>query len=63
MNEHRATEVAFKNGYKKGAMDVFADIERTLPNDFPFLGTAVAVYLAELKKKYTKESTENENQN
>ena len=34
------------------AREIFAEIDRTLPNDFPFLGTAVAVYLAELKKKY-----------
>lgn len=39
------------------AREIFAEIERILPNDFPFLGTAVAVYLSdsELKKKYIGE--------
>jgi hypothetical protein len=28
MNEHRATEQAFKNGYKKAAEEIFEEIEK-----------------------------------
>lgn len=27
MNEHHATEIAFKNGYEKAVNEIFADIE------------------------------------
>ena len=43
-----------ENAKQEVAREIFEEIERTLPNEFPFLGTAVAVYLAELKKKYTE---------
>ena len=44
----------YENAKSEVAREIFEEIERTLPNEFPFLGTAVAVYLAELKKKYTE---------
>jgi hypothetical protein len=28
MNEHDATEIAFKNGYEKAVKEIFAEIER-----------------------------------
>ena len=34
MNEHDATEIAFKNGYQKGAMDVFAEIEKVIDEKY-----------------------------
>ena len=51
MNEPDATEIAYKNGYKKGAMDVFEEIEKLhlhVTNEFDLRR------YAELKKKYTE---------
>jgi hypothetical protein len=38
------------------AREIFEDIQRNLMDNFPFLGTATATYLDELKKKYTGET-------
>ena len=55
--EEKAKAIAEHEQHIKAdvAREIFEDIQRNLPNDFPFLGTAVAVYLDELKKKYTGE--------
>ena len=56
MNEYDATEIAYKNGYEKAVQDVFADIEREIKNH----GITYAQRkIAELKKKYTKQTIEN----
>ena len=60
MNEHYATEIAYKNGYKKAAEEIFAEIEDDA--DFLFDGFRNIVVLterdfAELKKKYTEGET------
>jgi hypothetical protein len=56
MNEHDATEVAFKNGYKKAVEDIFADIEFDIRQlDFDREETrAIAIegVIANIKKKY-----------
>lgn len=55
MNEHDATELAFKNGYEKGKQEVAREIERI------FDGKKYVPYplyeIVELKKKYTEEKT------
>ena len=53
MDKNKATEIAFKNGYKKGAMDVLGFIELTMNE----MGYVDNIDLELLKKKYT----ENEN--
>lgn len=51
MNEHDATEIAYKNGYNQAVQDVFSDIEREIKNH----GITYAQRkIAELKKKYTE---------
>jgi hypothetical protein len=57
MDEHTATEIAYKNGYKKAAEEIFAEIDTMIfgsiiPNDCAIISIAK---LAELKKKYTEE--------
>lgn len=60
MNEHHATEIAFKNGYKKAASEIFEEIERLLYLNYLqgdiFIGKYFDAELendiAELKKKY-----------
>lgn len=53
MNEHDATEIAFKNGYEKAAREIFEEIEREIKNH----GITYAQRkIAELKKKYTEEA-------
>ena len=58
MKEHDATEIAFKNGYKQGAMDAFAEIEKILRYR-GLMGrlnvTALYSDYVELKKKYTED--------
>lgn len=55
MNEHDATEIAFKNGYKKAATEIFkgiAEIADQLMNS-PYYSIGDAIHdIAELKKKY-----------
>ena len=36
MNEHKATEIAFKNGYKKAAKEIFEEIEQKIERDIKF---------------------------
>lgn len=62
MDRHDATEIAFKNGYKKAAREIFEEIEKYMVvfgdrnlSSF-FRGISYKAF-AELKKKYT----ENEN--
>lgn len=52
MNEHDATEIAFKNGYKQAVRDIFEEIERETKNHGI---TYTQRKIAELKKKYTEE--------
>ena len=60
MNEHRATETAFKNGYKKAAEDIFAEIElalnlsRCYGDSGIYFEYSLEPDIAELKKKYTE---------
>lgn len=49
MDGYTATEIAFKNGYKKGAMDVLEFIELTINE----IGYVDDIDLELLKKKYT----------
>ena len=63
MKEHDATEIAFKNGYKKAVEDVFEDIEKCMEHDYI---STIGVYkgslelrIAELKKKYTEGKDDN----
>lgn len=52
MTEHDATEIAYKNGYKKAVEDIFEEIERETKNH----GITYAQRkIAELRKKYTEE--------
>jgi hypothetical protein len=57
MNEYHATEIAFKNGYKKAAEEIFEEIDRAVENAELEWGTIFGVKLciAELKKKYTED--------
>lgn len=59
VNIEDAPCVDFEEIKTECAKEIFEEIERKLPNDFPFLGTAVAVYLEELKKKYTEKGGNN----
>lgn len=58
MNEHDATELAFKNGYKKCALDIFEEIEKSC-RTFGVYG--VHGYLTDdilkLKQKFTEEQS------
>ena len=66
MNEHDATEIAFKNGYEKAVREIFEEVEKIiLENTYPYftkdgkpcnIWKAISGYdaLAELKKKYTE---------
>ena len=55
INEHDATEIAYKNGYKKGVMDVFAEIEKhAIPTTSKTMLIISQFTFAELKKKYTE---------
>ena len=52
MKEHDATEIAFKNGYKKAAEEIFEELERLhlhITNEFDLRR------YNELKKKYTED--------
>jgi hypothetical protein len=73
MNEHDATELAFKNGYKKGARDVLDEVEKNILSikvdstnlditygAFLAIHNYVAHALAELKKKYGGMTNESE---
>ena len=58
MNEHDATETAFKNGYKKAAREIFEEMEKYFVTGttmdrrvIHYIGVAT---FAELKKKYTE---------
>ena len=58
MNEYDATEVAFKNGYKKAAEEIFEEIEKRMLDGeiggkYPTHLISPDTY-AELKKKYTE---------
>ena len=59
MDEHTATEMAFKNGYKQGTVDaaqkIFAEIEKALEKN-KFKGVSYFLNdFVELRKKYTEE--------
>ena len=61
MNEHDATEVAFKNGYKKGKQEAVREIFEELLKEANlrfdgFRNTIIFPldYYNELKKKYTE---------
>lgn len=51
MNEHNATEIAYKNGYKRGALDVLEEIEQTMMNPI-WSQNSKELYFYELKRKY-----------
>lgn len=71
MNQHDATEIAFKNGYKQGknevAMEIFEEIDKRLDDITIVMGALdslrtfyktiekVSAEVDELKKKYTEE--------
>ena len=59
MNEHHATEIAFKNGYKKAVMEIFEDFERYFVTGNTYYGHCIhtigVTTFADLKKKYTGE--------
>ena len=51
------SSILHKAGYRKQsefAREIFEEIERTLKSELPFIGSAVVVMLAGLKKKYTE---------
>jgi hypothetical protein len=51
MNEYDATEIAYKNGYKKAAEEIFAEIDK----NFIIIPLYISdITFAELKKKYTE---------
>lgn len=52
MKEHDATEIAFKNGYKKAASDIFEEIEKIATSEGAYDYVSIQE-VAELKKKYT----------
>ena len=54
MNEHDATEQAFKNGYEKAVREIFEEVEKILTTDGYFAFASVRKY-TELKKKYTED--------
>lgn len=67
MNEHDATETAFKNGYEKAVREIFEEIEEAIEkckyNQSTPFGIeerynpyAIIKQVAKLKKKYTEES-------
>jgi hypothetical protein len=54
MNPYDAAEIAFQNGYKKAATEIFEEIDNIVDNlmNSPYYSSGDAVYeLAELKKK------------
>ena len=61
MNEHDATEIAYKNGYKQGRVDaareIFEQIDDTMELICAMTGVDVILFgrYAELKKIYTEE--------
>lgn len=57
MKEYDATEIAFKNGYKKAARDIFEEIEKVrMQHTFGNIdGSELNVRLYSLKKKYTED--------
>lgn len=60
MNEYDATEVAFKNGYKKAAEEIFEEIENLLNryyNDAGYTVPDMGYDIDELKKKHTEGKT------
>jgi hypothetical protein len=55
MNEYDATEIAFKNGYKKAVRDIFEDIEKSCGTFLVFGIHGYAIHdIAELKRKYAE---------
>ena len=57
MNKYDATEIAFKNGYKKAVEEIFEEIEKILDKKFSINHGVVLISkedFAELKKKYTE---------
>lgn len=60
MKEHDATEIAFKNGYKKAAREIFEEIEKCMAHDYiSTIGVyngALELRIVKLKKKYTEGS-------
>ena len=60
MTEYQATEIAFKNGYKKAAEEIFEEIEKYALNikmeSVTFMALRAQV-LAVLKEKYTEGKT------
>lgn len=69
MNEHDATELAFKNGYKKAIEEILGEIECCLivherqhkpfgSYDYvKYYDADIARDIAKLKKKYTEDKT------
>lgn len=56
MNEHDATELAFKNGYKKAVTEVFEELEEY--TDIIYGDIEMSRYdFCLLKKKYTEDKT------
>lgn len=57
MNEHDATEIAFKNGYKKAAKEIFEDIEKLKHTKWDWSDVVEWNGIAKLKKKYMGETS------
>ena len=63
MNEHEATEIAYKNGYKQGkaevAREIFKEIQKSvihrILHDEDYSLDSFTKDLDELKNKYTEE--------
>lgn len=55
MNEHDATEIAFKNGYKKAVREIFEEIDKILEVDKFGEAKFDIRELYELKKQYTED--------
>ena len=59
MNEHDATEIAYKNGYAQAVRDILAEIEENadlLYDGYRDIFVITAKDFAELRKKYEVEN-------
>lgn len=59
MNEHDATEIAFKNGYEKAAREFIEAVDPMLDLVCHMTGLEITFFgkYGELKKKYTEEQS------
>lgn len=56
--QYYATEIAFKNGYKKAATDIFEEIEKAIAELYPIYTVRLIIECVDnLKKKYTEDKT------